>query len=175
VCAAAVLAVALLKPAVVASTGERLRRGVTLEDRLSRRLDVWRVARGIGREHPLTGVGLGNFRRQYAVHAAITPGMTDPYSAAEALEPHSVIIGTLAELGPGGLLLLLAFAVSVAGSARKAAGSPGAAWASVVGALAATTVVGLADDVLAKKATWSVLALATDTRAEPGGRPGGET
>ncbi len=67
----------------------------------SHRIDLWKAGVRMARDHPVTGVGLGNFATAYNSSyrpAAIQGGAT---------APHSIYIEALSELGIGGLIVLL--------------------------------------------------------------------
>jgi tetratricopeptide (TPR) repeat protein len=79
----------------------------------SGRVDLWRVAWHEYTANPVLGSGAGNFQRYWTQHR--------PY-AAQAADAHNLYLETLAELGPAGLALLLAFfaiPVAVAFRARR--------------------------------------------------------
>jgi hypothetical protein len=74
------------------------------------RYDLWRVAMKEWRDHPLQGVGEGNYRFDYYVERKTDRNLT---------EPHSLPIRLLAETGVVGFALLLLFlAALVAALAR---------------------------------------------------------
>jgi O-antigen ligase len=113
------------------------------------RRDYWRVAWHEYTAHPVLGSGAGTFGRYWALNG--------PPSAGAALDAHSLYLETLAELGPLGLLLVVAALVlplTRAAAARAAPLGPataGAYVAFVVHAaadwdweLAAVTLCGLA-------------------------------
>jgi hypothetical protein len=62
----------------------------------------WRVARHVVAVHPALGAGAGSFGPEW-----FAQGPVDRYGGA--LDAHNLYLETLAELGPGGLLLLLLF------------------------------------------------------------------
>jgi hypothetical protein len=64
------------------------------------RYDYWRVAWHVWHEHPVLGVGAGNYPRSYYQQRATTEDIE---------QPHSVELQVLSELGIGGVLLLAAF------------------------------------------------------------------
>ncbi len=67
----------------------------------SARLGYWRVALRIVREHPLLGVGLGNFGMAY--------GPEQDIDAGDVRNAHSVLLQNLCEVGIPGFLLFVAF------------------------------------------------------------------
>ena len=64
------------------------------------RYDYWRVAWRAWREHPVLGVGAGNYSRSYYQQRATTEDIE---------QPHSVELQVLSELGVVGVLLLAGF------------------------------------------------------------------
>ena len=97
------------------------------------RYDYWRVAWRVWREHPLAGVGAGNYQRAYYQFRA-----TDE----DIQQPHSIELQTLAELGVIGVLLLLLFLAGVGWGAlrlRKVAARSRFSRALMTGALGAFT------------------------------------
>ena len=63
------------------------------------RVAEWRAARDMYLDHPLTGSGAGTFERFWQAHN---------HTALKVRDAHSLYLETLAELGPGGLALLVA-------------------------------------------------------------------
>ena len=87
--------------------------------------DWWRVATTMVGDEPLLGTGAGSFEARFV--RAGSPGLA-------ARDAHSLYLETLAELGPGGLALLLAtLALPLAATlrARRSAVAPAAAAAYV--------------------------------------------
>jgi UDP-GlcNAc:undecaprenyl-phosphate/decaprenyl-phosphate GlcNAc-1-phosphate transferase len=75
------------------------------------RYDYWRIAWEVWREHPVLGVGAGNYARPYYRRRA---------TAEDIDQPHSVELQALSELGLVGLLLLACLFVGVAWGAVRA-------------------------------------------------------
>jgi tetratricopeptide (TPR) repeat protein len=68
------------------------------------RYDYWRIAWKVWKEHPLLGVGAGNYPRSYY----------ELRTTDEDIEqPHSIELQALSELGVAGALLLVVFVVGV--------------------------------------------------------------
>jgi len=92
------------------------------------RYDYWRVAISEFRSEPIRGVGAGNFEWDYYL---------DRRTDETVMQPHSLELQTLAELGLIGFALLVAFLVAVAAgfrrTARAAHGSPEACAVAVAG------------------------------------------
>jgi hypothetical protein len=77
----------------------------------SGRTQFWEAALDAFASHPLGGVGAGNFELYWNAH---------PQLALPLVNAHSLYLETLAELGPAGLVLVLAFlAVPVAVAVRR--------------------------------------------------------
>lgn len=72
------------------------------------RTDTWQIALQMSRNHPLLGVGLGNFR---VVESRYIPGNINLLQAPEVLKnrlvTHNTYLEVLSEVGAVGLLLLL--------------------------------------------------------------------
>jgi hypothetical protein len=69
------------------------------------RYDYWRIAWRVWREHPVLGVGAGNYQRSYYQQRATTEDIQ---------QPHSIELQTLSELGVVGVLLLAGFLAGIA-------------------------------------------------------------
>ena len=76
----------------------------------SNRYSYWRVALGTFADHPVQGIGSGGFVVDWLQERDVL----DP-----TREPHSLYLGTLAELGLVGLAALLAFLGGIAAAARR--------------------------------------------------------
>lgn len=96
----------LAGPATSSATQSRLLSGA------GNRYDYWRVALRTWEDHPLLGVGAGNYPRGYYQMRATTEDVE---------QPHSVELQSLAELGVPGLLLFSCFVLGAAQGARKMA------------------------------------------------------
>jgi O-Antigen ligase len=84
--------------------------GARLRSIDSNRYSYWRVALGTFADHPVQGIGSGAFVVDWLQERDVL----DP-----TREPHSLYLGTLAELGLVGLAALLAFLGGVAVAARR--------------------------------------------------------
>lgn len=92
------------QPAV--TTGSRLVSGA------GTRYDYWRIAWRAFKDHPLEGLGAGNYDRRYFAERA---------SPEDVRQPHSIELQALSETGlVGGLLLALFLAAVASGAARWA-------------------------------------------------------
>jgi len=75
------------------------------KDRGTARLDIWLVSLNIVREHPLTGVGLNNFRQAYLTALPETGGIVRYKWSIE--DAHNIYLHTFAELGVFGLAIFM--------------------------------------------------------------------
>ena len=81
----------------------------------SSRIALWRAALDAFRAHPVAGTGGETFWQVWAAN---------PRENVSAIEPHSIYLGTLAELGVIGLALLLVVLVPPLGAALRSRHSP---------------------------------------------------
>jgi tetratricopeptide (TPR) repeat protein len=101
------------------------------------RYDYWRVAVDVWRDHPVAGVGAGNYEQEYFLRRRTTE---------DVQQPHSLELQVLSELGLAGLVplgaLLLALGLGAAALARAARTSAAAAFQAVaaIGCVAAWLV-----------------------------------
>jgi len=75
------------------------------------RYAIWRVARVIIAEHPVSGIGLGAYSRAHATYA---PRVGVPVEALGFRDTHSTYLNVAAETGLPGLFLFLATILAVA-------------------------------------------------------------
>jgi Flp pilus assembly protein TadD len=68
------------------------------------RYDYWRIAWRVWQEHPVLGVGAGNYERSYYAQRA---------TSEDIQQPHSLELQTLSELGVVGGLLLVGFLAGI--------------------------------------------------------------
>lgn len=119
------------------------------------RTDIWLVAATIYRSAPVLGVGLANFPVAFTQDAVRTTDVSS-WAHIEGRAPHNLVVGTLIELGPIGLLLLVLFLGPLV--LRRGWG-PDAA--TVQAALASLLTLALFLDILAnRKQVWLVIGLA---------------
>lgn len=120
------------------------------------RTDIWGVGFTIYGSAPVTGVGYANFPVAYTPEAIRASGATYAGAFVVGRAPHNLIVGTLVELGPIGLLLLALFLgplVLFRGWGPNAT--------IVQAALASQLVAALFLDVLAnRKQVWLLIGLA---------------
>lgn len=147
---------------------------------VSSRVDIWRTAEEIWLQHPIAGVGLGNFPQAYA--ATRIPGKE--FLPGLDLQPpphaHNIFLELLAEEGVLGFLALIALLSWGARGALRLRGSPDR-WASTMGTTCLAALVGfvlhnLFDYTLIDSATtlflWAVLALISAATAIVGREAG---
>lgn len=92
--------------------GERAR-SLTVLSPYDDRTEIWAEARREIREHPWTGIGPGGFR-------VASRRAESESSSVFALHAHNLFLNTGAENGLPAVVLLLAFAVALAGATREA-------------------------------------------------------
>lgn len=87
------------------------------------RTDTWQIALQMSRDHPLLGVGLGNFR---VVESRYIPGNLNILRAPEVLKnrlvTHNTYLEVLSELGSVGLILLLGVITAALATAWRGIG-----------------------------------------------------
>ncbi len=91
------------------------------------RIELWGVALDMSAEKPVAGYGTGTFTRRWTIDRT----NKDAY----VLQPHSLELEMLAELGAIGLLLLLTLVGGIAWCVRRGIGSDRAAAAAAAGSL----------------------------------------
>ena len=118
------------------------------------RTDIWSVASSIYASAPVLGVGYANFPVAYTPEMVRVSNVTTLVLSGRG--PHNAVVGTLIELGPVGLaLLVLALGLLVA---RRGWG-PDAA--TIQAALASLLTLALFLDILSnRKQVWLVIGLA---------------
>jgi O-antigen ligase len=96
--------------------------GQIAQDRGSGRQDLWRVASRVARDHPVTGIGIGQFRVR-SVEYALAPGQLAFVGliADRPATTHNIYLGLLAEIGVIGLALFALAIYLALASARQAA------------------------------------------------------
>ncbi len=119
------------------------------------RTDIWTVGTEIFQTSPLVGVGFANFPVAYTpelVKAAAISGYT-----SAAFGPHSIVIGTLGELGMIGLVILAAFVLPLI--FRVGWGPDAAAIRSIVASLMIAAL--FLDVVSNRKQVWLAIGIAS--------------
>lgn len=120
------------------------------------RTDIWSVAGTIYMSAPLFGVGYANFPVAYTPDVVRASNVAS-WAYIDGRGPHNLVVGTLIELGPIGLMLLVLFLGPLL--LRRGWG-PDAA--TVQAALASLVTLALFLDILAnRKQVWLVIGLAT--------------
>ena len=169
---AALALVTLLLPAVLPGGAIdilRARWEASGDDRLSGRLDIWRVGLAMMADRPLHGTGFGGFQDafyQYMLETPVDPHFALIHSRGNRA-PHNIYLSTFAELGLiGGTLLTLALAAHARAlwQLRRAARQVGHDQAEDIAlALLATpghpAGGGLHGDLLLEKTPWLLLAI----------------
>lgn len=133
------------------------------------RTDTWQIALQMTRDHPLLGIGLGNFR---VVESRYIPGNLNLLQAPEVLKnrlvTHNTYLEVLSELGTIGLALLLGIIAASLATAWRGIGLAGGTMipASLVArGLVAGTIALLAAYVFLsgeyEKLLWLLLGLLT--------------
>jgi O-antigen ligase len=120
------------------------------------RTDIWTVALKIFESNPGLGVGFANFPVAYTPEVIRATGVTSYSGQIVGKGPHDVVVGTLVELGPIGLLLLIGFLGPLI--VRRGWGPDGA---MVQAALASLATLALFLDILSnRKQVWLVIGVA---------------
>jgi O-antigen ligase len=118
------------------------------------RTDIWSVAARIYATAPVLGVGYSNFPVSYTPELVRASNVTSLILPGRG--PHNAVVGTLIELGPVGLLLLLLLVLPLV---RRRGWGPDAA--TVQAALASLLTLALFLDILGnRKQVWLVIGLA---------------
>jgi O-antigen ligase len=124
------------------------------------RTDIWSVGLRIFASAPWTGVGLANFpianTPEQVRGVSISTGSADSLAN---LEPHSIVIGTLGELGLVGFALLAAFLLPLI--VRPGWGPDGP---MMQAALASVVFAALFLDLLGRKEAWLLIGLTCGLR-----------
>ncbi len=107
---------------IVASESSRERVTNPSAEGGSGRSDLWRVGWRMVEDHPVLGVGVGNFPAR-SVDYLLRPGSTenDAYIVDTPKVPHNIYLAVLSELGIVGLLLFVAILVTALAAAIRAA------------------------------------------------------
>ena len=138
-------------------------------DRGSGRQDLWPVAVDAFRDHPIVGVGIGNFRTVKQTYAAKTTGIqTGPQTFDTETVVHNTYLDLLAEVGIVGFAAFAAVVVGAVAIAIRAIRALGRTSARGTEALARGFLVGLIGMLAAftflsaqyEKQLWLLLGLA---------------
>ena len=147
------------------------------------RADLWNVALQVTRDHPLAGIGMGNFTTvapEY-LQRNLDVRRSDLFLRENATEVHNTYLTVLAELGVVGLLLFLAFLGAVLGIALRSARTLASVRDVETDLLARSLIVGAAGMLAAyfffsaefEKQLWLILGslVALSTLAREARRP----
>ena len=170
--AVAAVALAILVPLVAPqATVDRLltRYSAAEQDRLSGRMDIWRVAAAMVEDRPLQGQAYGGFADafyHYMLTANVDPHFARLHSRGNRAA-HNIYLGTLAELGLIGIVLLLAALLAHARALWRARlvalhrrdEATARLALALIGVFASFLIFGATIDLLGSKATWIYFAL----------------
>ena len=167
---AVVLAIAVPMVASQATVDRLLSRfSAAQQDRLSGRTDIWKVAIAMIEDRPLQGQSYGGFDEafyHYMLTANVDPVFGRLHSRGNRAA-HNIYLGTLAELGVVGFLLLLA-ALAVQARAlwrariaalRRGDEATAQLALALMGVFTSMALFGATLDLLTAKATWVWFAL----------------
>jgi O-antigen ligase len=159
VAASLILIVAAFQvPGVADLVAERT--GTALSTGGAGRTDIWSVAATIYGSAPVLGVGYANFPVAYTPEV-VRASSVSAWEHLQGRAPHNLVIGTLIELGPIGLLLLALLLIPLV--VRRGWG-PDAA--TVQAALASLLTLALFLDIIAnRKQVWLVIGLSAGLAA----------
>lgn len=120
------------------------------------RMDIWKVGLTIAEDHPIVGVGFGNFPQAFTFDAiARTRGLGNYSGLYAGRAAHNIFLGSLVETGLVGLTFLSSFMWSIA--RRVQAGPLNSLIQAIV---VAYLVQGSFLDITNRKYFWFVVALA---------------
>ena len=120
------------------------------------RTDIWTVALKIYSSAPVAGVGFANFPVSYTAEVIRAAGVTSRSGQVVGRGPHNLVVGTVVELGPIGLMLLALFLGPLV--LRRGWGPDAAV---VQAALASLLATALFLDILSnRKQVWLVIGIA---------------
>lgn len=141
---AATLVCAVAWFGVVASASDRERVTNPSAEGGSGRTDLWRVGWRMVEDHPVRGVGAGNFPVR-SVDYLLRPGRTehDAFIVDTPKEPHNIYLAVLAELGIVGFLLFATIIVTALAAAIGAARQFARRGRPVLDLLSRTLFIGL--------------------------------
>jgi len=168
---------------VVASESTRKRVTNPSAEGGSGRADLWKVGWRMVEDHPIRGVGAGNFPAR-SVDYLLRPGRTesDIYIVDTPKVPHNIYLAVLAELGVVGFLLFVTILLTALAAAIQAARQFRQRGQPVMDLLSRTLFIGLAGYLAAlffssqlfEKQLWLLLATAPALLAIAQRTPGEE-
>lgn len=97
-----VLAITLILGAELI-TSEKLPRILEERSSLASRITIWSVALHVIQDHPLNGIGIGNFQKVYLGYQEQYP----PYLEWAVPQPHNIFLALWLQLGIGGFVAML--------------------------------------------------------------------
>ena len=152
---ALIVAISLQLPGVQTLIAERAVTAVSSGG--AGRTDIWSVGLNIFKADPIAGVGLGDFTSAYTPELvrATEVGRYSIWTDAASRAPHSIIIGTLGELGIVGFYLLVLFLGPLV--LRSGWGPDGGA---IQAALISLVISALFLDLLNRKQVWLIIGIA---------------
>ncbi len=178
---AVVVGVALVKPDI-AHRVAALRHSETYLD-VGQRVEIWRSAMRLWRDHPWLGIG----PRTFKLYAGAPSGSDRArYGIPKGVtQAHNIWLQVGAEMGTLGVLAMASWVVAfsiwiIRQRASFAEGALGAAWAGAAGALAATLVAGLTEPSIGYEHAVLLMGLfgivmGADARAGRGGELDGSS
>jgi O-antigen ligase len=120
------------------------------------RTDIWTVGLAIFEKSPIVGVGYANFPVAFTTQMILDTGVGWEWLAFTGRGPHNIVVGTAAELGVVGLVLLIGFLGPLL--VRRGWGPDAATvQASLIGLMTAALFL---DMLSVSKNVWLVIALA---------------
>ncbi|MEJ7783954.1 MAG: O-antigen ligase family protein [Solirubrobacteraceae bacterium] len=149
---ASVVAVLAVAGAIFAMSPGALGRVTNYDGGGTGRADLWTVAWRMAADHPLQGVGVGNYvvrSREYVLQRPGALEYSELIIADKPLVAHNVYLQTLAEVGAVGLALLLAVLASSLGAGLAASRRFKRRHEPAMAALAQAVVVGTAGSLAA--------------------------
>ncbi len=120
------------------------------------RTDIWTVAVRIYSSAPIGGVGFANFPVAYTADVIRAAGVTSFSGQVVGRGPHNLVLGTLVELGPIGLLLLGLFLGPLI--LRRGWGAEAAVIQAALASLLATSL--FLDILSNRKQVWLIIGTA---------------
>lgn len=108
----------------------------------SARVEIWRSALAMERDHPIFGVGLDQFLYQYAPRYVAPAAWDERFTS----HPHNLILDVWLRLGIMGLVVAAAYVVVVFRGARRAIRQRSCLGLAALGALVAGAIHGMVDN-----------------------------
>lgn len=83
------------------------------------RIKIWKLAIKVIKDHPLKGVGNGNYYSVYPEYIKRYPELVNTYDSVQVYHPHNIFLKVQCELGIIGLLSFIGIIVSIAAELKK--------------------------------------------------------